>query len=76
MAVAAINALLAGDSDRELHVRSDMGRVAAAELAGLITRAQALVLARTARCMTRITLTVAGSRPARNCLALDNPSQT
>ena len=46
MAVAAINAVLAGDSDRELRVRSDMGRVAAAEPAELITHVQEPVLAR------------------------------
>jgi hypothetical protein len=46
LAVAAKNAVLAGDSDRKLHVRSDMGRVAAAELAELITHAQEPVLAR------------------------------
>ena len=39
-----------------------MGRVAAAELATLITRAQEPVLAKRARCMAHITLTVAGSR--------------
>ena len=46
LAVAAKNAVLAGDSDRKLHVRSDTGRVAAAEPAELITHVQEPVLAR------------------------------